>query len=67
MERTRKYVGLDVHQATTVILVRERCGRVIFRGVLVEFFRGMGGAPSPRVARPPRPCDPRTGLLPRPD
>lgn len=50
MKRTSKYVGLDVHQATTVVAVRERSGRVIFRGVLpteagplVEFFRGLAG------------------------
>jgi transposase len=50
MKRTSKYVGLDVHQATTVVSVRERSSRVIFRGVLpteagplVEFFRGLAG------------------------
>jgi transposase len=51
MKRTTKYVALDVHQATTVISVREAGGRVIARSVvpteasaLVEFFRGMRGA-----------------------
>jgi hypothetical protein len=51
MKRTTKYVGLDVHQATTVASVREEGGRVIARGILpteeealVEFFRGMRGA-----------------------
>jgi transposase len=34
MKRTTKYVGLDVHQATTVVSVRERSGRVIDRTVL---------------------------------
>jgi transposase len=50
MKRTTKYVGLDVHQATTVAAVREESGRVIARSVLpteaialVEFFRGMRG------------------------
>jgi transposase len=50
MKRTTKYVGLDVHQATTVAAVREEKGRVISRGIipteaaaLVEFFRGMRG------------------------
>jgi transposase len=50
MKRTIKYVGLDVHQATTVAAVREEGGRVIARSViptdaaaLVEFFRGMRG------------------------
>jgi transposase len=50
MKRTTKYVGLDVHQATTVAVVREEGGRVIARSILptdaapiVEFFRGMRG------------------------
>ena len=51
MRRTTKYVGLDVHQATTVTSVRESSGRVIARTVLpteavalVEYFRGMRGS-----------------------
>jgi len=51
MKRTTKYVGLDVHQATTVAAVREESGRIIARTILptegraiVEFFRGMRGA-----------------------
>jgi transposase len=51
MKRTTKYVGLDVHQATTVAAVREESGRVIARTILptdapaiVEYFRGMRGA-----------------------
>jgi transposase len=51
MKRTTKYVGLDVHQATTVVSVREDSGRVIHRGVLpteqtalLEFFRGLRGS-----------------------
>jgi len=50
MKRTAKYVGLDVHQATTVAAVREESGRVIARSklptettALTEFFRGMRG------------------------
>jgi hypothetical protein len=50
MKRTTKYVGLDVHQATTVASVREASGRVIARSILptegsalVEFFQGMRG------------------------
>lgn len=50
MKRTTKYVGLDVHQATTVTTVREESGRVIARTIvptdaaaLVELFRGMRG------------------------
>lgn len=51
MQRTTKYVALDVHQATTLASVREDSGRVIARSVvptdapaLTEFFRGMRGA-----------------------
>ncbi|MGH8574926.1 MAG: IS110 family transposase, partial [Gammaproteobacteria bacterium] len=51
MTRTTKYVGLDVHQASTVASVREEGGRVIARSVLptdgpalTEFVRGMRGA-----------------------
>lgn len=51
MKRSTKYVGLDVHQATTVASVREPSGRVSARCILpseqaalVEFFRGMRGA-----------------------
>jgi transposase len=51
MKRTIKYVGLDVHQATTLTSVREENGRVVARTILpteaaaiVEFFRGMRGA-----------------------
>jgi transposase len=51
MKRTTKYVGLDVHQATTVASVRERSGRVIARtilpteaGALTEFCSSMRGS-----------------------
>jgi transposase len=51
MKRTTKYVALDVHQATTVVSVREETGRVIARTIvpteeaaLVELVRGMRGA-----------------------
>jgi transposase len=51
MKRSTKYVGLDIHQATTVVSVRAESGRVIARTILpteepaiVEFFRGMRGA-----------------------
>lgn len=51
MKRTIKYVGLDVHQATTVAAVREENGRVIARSIvpteaatILEFFRGMRGS-----------------------
>jgi transposase len=50
MKRTTKYVGLDVHQATTVTSVREASGRVIARDVvateataLVAYCAGMRG------------------------
>lgn len=51
MKHRSKYVGLDVHQATTVTTVREETGRVIARtilpteaGPIVDWFRGMRGA-----------------------
>jgi hypothetical protein len=51
MRHTTKYVGLDVHQATTVAAVREENGRMIARTVLPtdapalrEFVRDMRGA-----------------------
>jgi len=51
MKHSSKYVGLDVHQATTVAVVQDDAGRVIARSVLpteesalVEFVRGMRGA-----------------------
>ena len=51
MKQTTKYVALDVHQATTVVAVREEAGRVIARSVIpteaprvVEFLRGMRGS-----------------------
>ena len=51
MKRTTKYVALDVHQATTVVAVREQGGRIIARAILptenvaiAEFFRGMRGS-----------------------
>jgi transposase len=51
MKRTTKYVGLDVHQATTVASVREESGRVIARTILpteaaalLEYFGGMRGS-----------------------
>lgn len=51
MKRTVKYAGLDVHQATTVIVVREERGRVIAREIVpteatavTEFFRGIRGS-----------------------
>jgi transposase len=50
MKRTNKYVGLDVHQATTVASVRGPSRRVIAQSIvptesaaLVEFFSGMRG------------------------
>jgi hypothetical protein len=50
MKRTTKYVTLEVHQASTVISVREERGRVIARTIvptegpaLIEFFRGLRG------------------------
>jgi hypothetical protein len=51
MKSSTKYVGLDVHQATTVATVRESSGKIIARSILpteeaalLEFFAGMRGA-----------------------
>lgn len=51
MKRTTKYVGLDVHQATTYASVRDPGGRILARAILPteataleEFFHGMRGA-----------------------
>jgi len=51
MRCSTKYVGLDVHQATTIATVRESSGKVIARSILpteeaalLEFFAGMRGA-----------------------
>jgi transposase len=51
MKRSTKYVGLDVHQATTVATVREETGRVIARTIvateaapIVEWFRAIRGS-----------------------
>lgn len=48
MTRSTKYVGLDVHLATTIAVVRGDSGRVIARTILpteapalVEFFHGI--------------------------
>ena len=51
MKQTTKYVGLDVHQATTVAVVGDDTGHVIARSVvptgaaaLLELVRGMRAA-----------------------
>ena len=51
MKCMTKYVGLDVHQATTVASVRAEGGRILARSILptdepaiVEFFHGMRGS-----------------------
>jgi transposase len=51
MRCSTKYVGLDVHQATTSATVRDSSGKIIARSVLpteeselLEFFAGMRGA-----------------------
>jgi hypothetical protein len=50
MKRSTKYVGLDVHQASTVAAVREEGGRMVARGIfttdeeaILEFFGGIRG------------------------
>ena len=51
MKRTTKYVGLGVHQASTVASVRDDSWQALARSVLeahgpsiVEFLRGIRGA-----------------------
>ena len=51
MRCSTKYVGLDVHQATTVATVQDSSGKIIARSIvpteetaLLEFFAGMRGA-----------------------
>ena len=51
MKGTTKYVALDVHQATTVVSVREEGGRIVARNILpteeqaiLEFLGGMRGS-----------------------
>lgn len=50
MKRSTKYVGLDVHQASTVAVVREEGGRILARSIfatneeaILEFFGGIRG------------------------
>jgi hypothetical protein len=57
MRCSTKYVGLDVHQATTVATVRESSGKIIARSVLpteeaalLEFVAGMRGTSRSRKA-----------------
>jgi hypothetical protein len=42
MKRSSKYVGLDVHQATTVSTVRDDGGRVLARSVLPTEAAALG-------------------------
>jgi hypothetical protein len=51
MKCSTKYVGLDVHQSTTLATVRQSSGKTIARSILpteeaalLEFFAGMRGA-----------------------
>jgi hypothetical protein len=51
MSNSTKYVGLDVHQATTLATVRQSSGKIIARSILpteeaalLEFVAGMRGA-----------------------
>jgi len=62
MKRTTKCVGLDVHQATTVIAVLDERGRVIARSVvetaaeaLVDFCRGCEARSAWSSRKAPRP------------
>jgi len=45
MKQTPKYVGLDVHQATTVTVVQDERGRVIARPTRSEANLGGGAVP----------------------
>ena len=58
MKHSTKYVGLDVHQATTVATVPDSSGRIIARSIppteeaaLLEFSAGMRAARSAAAAR----------------
>jgi hypothetical protein len=58
MKQTTKYVGLDVHQATTVAVVGDETGRVIAKSVvpteetaLLEFIRGCAARSTSRSRR----------------
>ena len=51
MRCSAKYVGLDVHQATTLATVRQTSGKIITRSILpteeaalLEFFASMRGS-----------------------
>jgi hypothetical protein len=57
MKQTTKYVGVDVHQATTVVALRSESGRVVARSIvptdlpaLLE-VRSLGGKRSRRRRR----------------
>ncbi len=43
MKRNTKYVGLDVHHATTVASVREEGGRVLARAVFPTYEWDVSG------------------------
>jgi hypothetical protein len=51
LKRSAKYVGVDVHQATTVVAVRDENGRLIFETIL-ERGRAQWLAKLPCGARP---------------
>ena len=73
MKRTTKYVGLDVHQASTVSSVREEGGRVIARTIvpteasaIVEFFRGWSDGTYQIVLSPEELLEKLAALVPPP-
>ena len=47
---SKKYIGMDVHQATISVAVRDSAGKVVMESILetkastiLEFIRGLGG------------------------
>jgi hypothetical protein len=61
MKQTTKYVGLDVHQATTVTVVQDESGRVIARPTGARLILAAARFPSDRPARL-LPCDGGIGV-----
>src|SRR5713101_3431442 len=63
----KKYIGMDVHQATITVAVRDSAGKLVMESILetkastiLEFIRGLGGNLSVTfedAKRRPRPFD----------
>ena len=48
---SKKYIGMDVHQATISVAVRDSAGKLVMESILetkantiLEFIRGLGGS-----------------------